>query len=46
MWGDPRALGLDRDSLDEKPADLDAILRDAGGPQGLAVQLIGDPNAF
>ena len=34
-------------SPDQKPEDLDAILRDAGGLQGLAVQLgQGDPNAF
>jgi len=33
-------------SPDQKPDDLDAILRDAGGLQGLAVQLQGDPNAF
>ena len=34
-------------SPDQKPEDLDTILRDAGGLQGLAVQLgQGDPNAF
>jgi hypothetical protein len=32
-------------SPDQKPEDLDAMLRDAGGLQGLAVQLgQGDPN--
>ncbi len=33
--------------LDQKPDDLDAILRAAGGLQGLAVQLgQGDSNEF
>ena len=49
MWGAPRAppWGWIVSSPDQKPDDLDAILRDAGGVQGLAVQLgQGDPNAF
>ena len=34
-------------SPDQKPDDLAAILRDAGGLQGHVVQLgQGDPNAF
>ena len=48
MWGAPGAPPWGRIvfSPDQKPDDLDAILRDAGGLQGLAVQLKGDPNAF
>ena len=49
MWGASRAppWGWIVSSPDQKPDDLDAILRDAGGLQGLAVQLgQGDPNAF
>ena len=49
MWGAPRAppWGWIARSPDQKPEDLDAILRGAGGLQGLAVQLgQGDPNAF
>jgi len=49
MWGAPCAppWGWIVSSPDEKPDDLDAILRDAGGLQGLAVQLgQGAPNAF
>ena len=49
MWGAPArpSVGLDRGGPDQKPEDLDAILRGAGGLQGLAVQLgQGDPNAF
>jgi len=49
MWGAPRAppWGWIVISPDQKPDDLDAILRDAGGLQGLAAQLgQGDPNAF
>jgi hypothetical protein len=34
-------------SPDQKPEDLGAVLRGAGGLQGLAAQLgQGDPNAF
>jgi hypothetical protein len=33
-------------SPDQKPDDLDAILRDAGGLQRLAMRLQGDPNVF
>ncbi len=41
MWGAPRAppWGWLVSSPDQKPDDLDAILRAAGGLQGLAVQL-------
>jgi hypothetical protein len=41
MWGAPRAppWGWIARSPDQKPEDLDAILRGAGGLQGLAVQL-------
>jgi hypothetical protein len=49
MWGAPRGppWGWIVSSPDQKPEDLDAILRGAGGLQGLAVQLgLGDPNAF
>lgn len=49
MQGAPRGRpwGWVVSSPDQKPEDLDAILRDAGGLQGLAVQLgQGDPNAF
>ena len=41
------SVGLDVNRLDQKPDDLAAILRDAGGLQGHVVQLgQGDPNAF
>ena len=49
MWGAPRIppWGWIVSSPDQKPEDLDAVLRGAGGLQGLAVQLgLGDPNAF
>ena len=49
MCGAPRGppLGWIVSSPDQKPEDLDAVLRGAGGLQGLAVQLgQGDPNAF
>jgi hypothetical protein len=49
IWGASRAppWGWIVNSLDHKPEGLNAILRDAGGLQGLAVQLgQGDPNAF
>ena len=49
MWDAPRAppWGWIVSKLDQKLDDLDAILRDAGGLQGLAVQLgQGDHNAF
>jgi hypothetical protein len=49
MWGAPRPppWGWIVSSPDQKPDDLDAILRDAGGRQGLAVQRgQGDPNAL
>jgi len=45
MWGAPRGppWGWIVSSPDQKPGDLDAILRDAGGLLGLAVQLgLGD----
>ena len=47
MWGAPRIPPWGRivSSPDQKPEDLDAILRGAGGLQGLTVQLgQGDPN--
>ena len=49
MSGAPRAppWGWIVSNPDQKPDDLDAILRDAGCLQGLAVQLgQGDRNAF
>ena len=49
MWGAPRAppWGWIARGPEQKSEDLDAILRDAGGLRGLAVQLgQGDPNAF
>jgi hypothetical protein len=49
MWGSPRTPPWDWivNCPDQKPDDLDAILRGAGGIQGLAVQLgQGDPNEF
>lgn len=49
MWGVPRGprWGWIVSSPDQNPGDLDAILRDAAGLQGLAVQLgQGDANAF
>jgi hypothetical protein len=49
MWRSPRTppWGWIVSGPDQKPDDLDAILRDAGGLQGLAVQLgQGDPNAI
>ena len=49
MWGAQRGppCGWIVSSPDQKPEDLDAVLRGAGGLQGLAVQLgQGDPNAF
>jgi hypothetical protein len=49
MWNAPRAppWGWIVSSPNQKPDDLDASLRDAGGHQGLAVQLgQGAPNAF
>lgn len=49
MWGAPRAppWGWIARGPEQKPEDLDAILRDAGGLQGLAAQLgQGDANAF
>jgi hypothetical protein len=49
MWGTRRAppWGWIVSSPDQKPDDLDAILRGAGGLQGLAVQPgQGAPNAF
>ena len=47
MWGAPRGPPWFASSPDQKPEDLDVILRGAGGLQGLAVQLgLGDLNAF
>ena len=49
MWGAQRGppCGWIVSSPDQKPEDLNAILRGAGGLQGLAVQLgQGDANAF
>ena len=49
MWGARRAPPWGRivSSPDQKPDGLEAILRDAGGLQGLAVQLgQGGPNAY
>ena len=49
IWGASRGppWGWIVSSPDQKPEDLNAILRDGGGLQGLAVQLgQGDPNAF
>jgi hypothetical protein len=43
MWGAPRGPPWFASSRDQKPEDLDVILRGAGGLQGLAVQLgLGD----
>jgi hypothetical protein len=47
MWSASRAppWGSIVSSPEQKPKDLDAILRDPGGLQGLAAQLgQGDPN--
>ena len=49
MWGAPRSppWGWIVSSPDQKPEDLDAIVRDPGDLQGLAMRLgHGDPNAF
>jgi hypothetical protein len=49
VWGASRAppWGSIVSGPEQKPEDLDAILRDAGGLQGPAVQLgQGDPNAY
>jgi hypothetical protein len=48
MWGASRAppWGWIVSSPEQKPEDLNAILRGAGGLQGLAVQLGQGTNAF